>query len=62
MIFIHDKTGSLLSVFADDLLLICARKELAAMRATIDAELRIVWGEVLQEGAGWIRYLGKEWQ
>eukprot|EP00972_Heterocapsa_arctica_P098008 14460042-Heterocapsa_arctica.AAC.1 len=32
------------------------------MRATIDAELRIVWGDTLQEGSGWVRYLGKEWQ
>eukprot|EP00972_Heterocapsa_arctica_P108990 16050628-Heterocapsa_arctica.AAC.1 len=62
MVFIHNKTGSLASVFADDLFLVCARKHLTATRATIDAELRIVWGDTLQEGSGWVRYLGKEWQ
>jgi hypothetical protein len=28
----------------------------------VDEELRIVWGDVLAEGTGWIRYLGKEWR
>eukprot|EP00972_Heterocapsa_arctica_P040765 6005967-Heterocapsa_arctica.AAC.1 len=32
------------------------------MRKTIDAELKIVWGETLAEGTGWVRDLGKEWK
>eukprot|EP00972_Heterocapsa_arctica_P045345 6693436-Heterocapsa_arctica.AAC.1 len=23
--------------------------------------MKVVWGEALEEGGGWIRYLGKEW-
>eukprot|EP00972_Heterocapsa_arctica_P058462 8625534-Heterocapsa_arctica.AAC.1 len=35
---------------------------LVELRRTIDAELKIVWGETLAEGTGWVRYLGKEWR
>eukprot|EP00972_Heterocapsa_arctica_P030278 4458683-Heterocapsa_arctica.AAC.1 len=51
-----------MSVFADDLFLVCPKKHLAEMRKTIDAELNIVWGDTLAEGTGWVRYLGKEWR
>eukprot|EP00972_Heterocapsa_arctica_P066690 9841948-Heterocapsa_arctica.AAC.1 len=50
-----------MSVFADDLLVICKRRALSDVRHTIDGELKVIWGEALEEGAGWIRYLGKEW-
>eukprot|EP00972_Heterocapsa_arctica_P021198 3119786-Heterocapsa_arctica.AAC.1 len=31
------------------------------MKHTLDGEMKVVWGQTLEEGAGWIRYLGKEW-
>eukprot|EP00972_Heterocapsa_arctica_P057219 8442708-Heterocapsa_arctica.AAC.1 len=51
-----------MSVFADDLFLVCPKKMLVELRKTIDADLKIIWGETLAEGTGWVRYLGKEWR
>eukprot|EP00972_Heterocapsa_arctica_P000115 18507-Heterocapsa_arctica.AAC.1 len=52
MIFVRD-SGAMMSVFADDLFLVCPKKKLVELRKTIDAELNIVWGETLVEGTGW---------
>eukprot|EP00972_Heterocapsa_arctica_P071349 10540924-Heterocapsa_arctica.AAC.1 len=60
MLFVHD-SGAAMSVFADDSFLIGPRKMIKELKKTIDAELRIVWGETLAEGSGWVRYLGKQW-
>eukprot|EP00972_Heterocapsa_arctica_P050163 7377447-Heterocapsa_arctica.AAC.1 len=60
MLFIHE-SGAMMSVFADDLLLIVKRKSLNNALRSIDKELKIVLGDRLEEGTGWIRYLGKEW-
>eukprot|EP00972_Heterocapsa_arctica_P102942 15170814-Heterocapsa_arctica.AAC.1 len=49
-----------MSVFADDLLLIVKRKSLNNLLRSIDKELKIVWGDRLEEGTGWVQYLGKE--
>eukprot|EP00972_Heterocapsa_arctica_P021463 3159388-Heterocapsa_arctica.AAC.1 len=51
-----------MSVFADDLFLAVRRSQLEALKKTIDDEMKIVWGEFLQEGSGWVRYLSKEWR
>eukprot|EP00972_Heterocapsa_arctica_P094478 13933649-Heterocapsa_arctica.AAC.1 len=59
MLFVHE-SGAMMSVFADDLLFIVKRKN-TTLRS-IDKELNIVWGDRLEEGAGWVRYLGKEWR
>eukprot|EP00972_Heterocapsa_arctica_P079880 11770713-Heterocapsa_arctica.AAC.1 len=31
------------------------------MRRTLDGDMKEVRGQTLEKGAGWIRYLGKEW-
>eukprot|EP00972_Heterocapsa_arctica_P040864 6022471-Heterocapsa_arctica.AAC.1 len=51
-----------MSVFADDLFLAGRRDRLDVLKKSIDDEMRIVWGDLLQEGSGWTRYLGKEWR
>eukprot|EP00972_Heterocapsa_arctica_P071934 10625593-Heterocapsa_arctica.AAC.1 len=65
MVFRHRSkagaTDALMSVFADDLLIVCETRMKDAMRRTLDGEMKVVWGQILEEGAGWIRYLGKEW-
>eukprot|EP00972_Heterocapsa_arctica_P081867 12064984-Heterocapsa_arctica.AAC.1 len=60
MVFRHT-SGALMSVFADDLLVICDRRVAYSVRRSIDGEMKVIWGEALDEGGGWIRYLGKEW-
>eukprot|EP00972_Heterocapsa_arctica_P060255 8886754-Heterocapsa_arctica.AAC.1 len=40
MIFVHD-SGAMMSMFADDISLICPKKRLVEIRKTIDAELKI---------------------
>jgi hypothetical protein len=61
MVFVHNASGSLLSIFADDLLLICEQARLEEIRATIGKNLSIVWGDALTDGSGWHRYLGRHW-
>eukprot|EP00972_Heterocapsa_arctica_P115800 16449755-Heterocapsa_arctica.AAC.1 len=61
MIFVHTVSGPLLSIFADDLLLICDEKRLEEIRGTIGKDFSIVWGEALTDGSGWHRYLGRLW-
>eukprot|EP00972_Heterocapsa_arctica_P084693 12473984-Heterocapsa_arctica.AAC.1 len=61
MVFWH-ASGALMSVFADDLLVVCKKRSLGEVRKMIDAELKIVWGDALIEAGGWVRYLGKEWR
>ena len=59
MIFIHE-SGALMSVFADDLLLIAPRSELEKVMRSIDTDIEVKWGDTL--GPAWSRYLGKDWR
>ena len=60
-LYYHEKTGAMMSVFADDLLIAapCAVEE--QLRRDLEAHLKIKWGETIDEKA-WVRYLGKEWK
>eukprot|EP00972_Heterocapsa_arctica_P003709 554476-Heterocapsa_arctica.AAC.1 len=60
MVFVHT-SGSLLSIFADDLLLICEERRLEEIWGTIGKDLSIVWGEAITDGSEWHRYLGRHW-
>jgi hypothetical protein len=59
MIFVHE-SGALMSVFADDLLLIAPRNELEKVKRSVDADIEVKWGDIL--GPAWSRYLGKDWR
>ena len=59
MIFIHE-SGALVSVFADDLLLIAPRSELKKVMRSVDTDVEVKWGDTL--GPAWSRYLGKDWR
>ena len=59
MIFIHE-SGALMSLFADDLLLIAPRNELEKVMRSIDTDVEVKWGDT--QGPAWIRHLGKEWR
>eukprot|EP00972_Heterocapsa_arctica_P051377 7557057-Heterocapsa_arctica.AAC.1 len=61
MIFVHTDAESLLSIFADDLLLICDEQRFEEIRGTIGKDLNIVWGEAFMDGSGWHRDLGRHW-
>ena len=53
MIFIH-VSGALMSVFADDLLLIAPRSKLEKVMRSIDTDVEVKWGDAL--GPAWSRY------
>eukprot|EP00972_Heterocapsa_arctica_P076694 11312798-Heterocapsa_arctica.AAC.1 len=59
-LFYHAESGALLSVFADDLLLLVPDRELDNIKHTLDIDLKIKW--CAQIGPEWVRYLGKEWR
>ena len=59
MIFIHE-SGALMSVFADDLLLIAPQSELEKVMRSIDTDVEVKWGDI--RGLAWSRYLGTNWR
>lgn len=52
--------GALMSVFADDVLLVCRRSEKQQLLDEIREEVRIKWTGELADY--WVRYLGKLWR
>ena len=57
----HEATGALMMVFADDILLAVKDTDTERVKADLDAEMKIRWGEVVGEQQ-WTRYLGREWR
>ena len=43
MVFWH-ASGALMSVFADDLLVICERRLVDVVKHSIDKEMKVIWG------------------
>jgi len=58
-LYVHLETGAVMSVFADDLLIIMPRAKEEQVRRTLDEKLKIKWGAEID--LTWTRYLGREW-
>ena len=58
-LFCH-ASGALMSVFADDILLLIPNNMEDEIKRTLDIDMKIKWGEYISKN--WVRYLGKEWK
>ena len=58
-LFVHEATDSLVSVFADDILICAADEHMEEIKGAMQAELKIKWGALIREEP--VKYLGREW-
>eukprot|EP00972_Heterocapsa_arctica_P097994 14458068-Heterocapsa_arctica.AAC.1 len=54
------RNRTIMSVFADDLLILVADTDIEAIKQTLDIDMKLKWTDVI--GSDWTRYLGEEWR